>query len=324
MKLFKVNITHTLLLVTLSLSTLMGCSSKEPITELRGKVKFETISITTKIAGRISNINVTEGQKVQKGDTLAIIDIPEISAKSMQADGAIKAAKAQLEMAYNGATSDQIEQIDSKLEAAKSQLRFAEESFVRASNMYKDSLISSQQYDEATMKLAMAKAQVKATEAKRTEVIKGTRKELIEQAKGQLERALGAKAEVEVAAKEQYVIAPTNMSVETITLHKGELATPGYTIFNGYELNTLYFRFTVSESNVYNYEVGQKHTVINPYTKEEIPVTLIAINQLARYADITSTSPTYKLSEAIYELKLVPLQRSEDSNMFINSTVLLK
>tara|TARA_R110002096_G_scaffold432976_3_gene650789 strand:+ start:45912 stop:46886 length:975 start_codon:yes stop_codon:yes gene_type:complete len=324
MKLFKVKNTHTFILTTLGLIILMGCSGREPITELRGKVKFETISITTKIAGRISQINVTEGQKVHKGDTLAIIDIPEISAKSMQADGAIRAAKAQLEMAYNGATSDQIEQIDSKLEAVKSQLRFAEESFARASNMYKDSLISAQQYDEATMKLAMAKAQVKATEAQRTEVIKGTRKELIEQVKGQLERALGAKAEVEVAAKEQSVIAPTNMSIETITLHKGELATPGYTIFNGYELNTLYFRFTVSESNVYNYEIGQEHIVVNPYTKEKIPVTLIAINQLARYADITSTSPTYKLSEAIYELKLVPLQRSEDSNMFINSTVLLK
>ncbi len=302
----------------------MGCSGREPITELRGKVKFETISITTKIAGRISQINVTEGQKVHKGDTLAIIDIPEISAKSMQADGAIKVAKAQLEMAFNGATSDQIEQIDSELEAVKSQFRFAEESFARASNMYKDSLISAQQYDEATMKLAMAKAQVKATEAQRTEVIKGTRKELIEQAKGQLERALGAKAEVEVAAKEQSVIAPTNMSIETITLHKGELATPGYTIFNGYELNTLYFRFTVSESDVYNYEIGQEHIVVNPYTKEEIPVTLIAINQLARYADITSTSPVYELTEAIYELKLIPLERSEDANMFINATVLLK
>ncbi len=324
MKLFKINSTYTLLIVTVSLSILMGCSSKEPITDLRGKVKFETISITTKIAGRISKINVTEGQKVQKGDTLAIIDIPEISAKNMQADGAIKAAKAQLEMAFNGATSDQIEQIDSKLAADNSQLRFAEESFARASNMYKDSLISSQQYDEATMKLAMAKAQVKATEAKRTEVVGGTRKELLDQAKGQLERALGAKAEVEIAAKERYVIAPTSMSVETITLSKGELATPGYTIFNGYELNTLYFRFTVSESKIYNYKIGQKLTVINPYTKEDLPASIIAINQLARYADITSTSPSYKLTEAIYELKLIPLQRSEDSNMYINSTVLLK
>ncbi len=324
MKQFKVKYTYTSILSTLSLILLMGCNSREPIMELRGKVKFETTSITTKIAGRISQINVTEGQKVHKGDTLAIIDIPEIQARNMQADGAIKAAKAQLEMAYNGATSDQIEQIDSKLEAVKSQLRFANESFSRVSNMYKDSLITSQQYDETSMKLAMAKAQVKATEAQRTEVVNGTRKELIEQAKGQLERALGAKAEVEVAAKEQYVIAPTNMSVETITLHKGELATPGYTIFNGYKLNTLYFRFTVSESNIYNYEIGQEHIVVNPYTKEEIPVTLIAINQLARYADITSTSPVYELTEAIYELKLIPLERSEDANMFINATVLLK
>src|SRR5690554_7426244 len=66
-----------------------SCSQDEKITANRGKVKFETISVSSKLGGRIAKLYVEEGQAVKKGDTLAYIDIPEVSAKLMQAEGAI-------------------------------------------------------------------------------------------------------------------------------------------------------------------------------------------------------------------------------------------
>jgi len=301
----------------------VSCGPEE-ITALRGKVKYETLSVTTKIPGRIVQLFVTEGQQVQQGDTLAIINVPEVDAKLAQVAGAIKAAKAQLLMAHNGATNQQIAQIEGKLDAANAQLNFANESFSRIQNMFKDSLVSSQKMDEVHMKLKMAKAQVNAIEAKKQDVLNGTRKEIIAQAKGQLARAKGVEQEVLVATGEQYIIAPANMSIETITLHKGELATPGYTLFNGYELSSLYFRFTVNEAKVYDYKLGQEIKVINPYTNKEFACKIIAIKQLARYADITSTSPLYKLSEAIYELKLLPLEAISTGDLYLNTTVLIQ
>lgn len=311
------------LMLTSLIFLLSSCNSDKKITDLRGKVKYETIAVSTKLAGRVSDIYVTEGQKVQKGDTLALIDIPEVDAKMLQVDGAIYAAESQLLMAKNGATSDQVAQISGQLESAKVQQTFAEESFVRVSNMYEDSLISTQQYDEVKMKLEMAKAQVAALKGKYNEVVNGTRSEIIDQAKGQLSRAQGAKSEVLVANQEKYIIAPADMTIETIALNIGELATPGYAVFNGYELNSLYFRFTVSESKVYDYHLNQEITIINPNNNVELKCKLIAIKQLARYADISSTAPAYELSEAIYELKL---QAIEDNNQdwFVNSTVLIK
>ncbi|MDX1327550.1 MAG: biotin/lipoyl-binding protein [Arenibacter sp.] len=303
---------------------LFGCNRNEEITDLRGKVKFETLAISSKLAGRIAEVYVTEGQKVKQGDTLALIDVPEIDAKLFQAEGAVLAAQGQLNMAYNGATKEQLQQIASQVEASKAQLQFAEESLKRITAMYKDSLVPAQKYEETQMKVAMAKAQLHALEAKQAEITVGTREELLAQAKGQLERAQGAKKEVLIAEDERYIIAPTDMSIETITLKPGELASPGYTLFNGYQTNTVYFRFTVSESKIYEYEIGQTLTVLNPYTKEESTSKIVAIKQLPRYADITSTSPLYKLDEAIYELKLVPEQSAEGQRFLINATVLLK
>ncbi|MEO8774035.1 MAG: biotin/lipoyl-binding protein, partial [Gelidibacter sp.] len=302
---------------------LNSCKNEE-ITPNRGKVKFETISVSSKIGGRIEKIYVEEGQSVKKGDTLALMNVPEVNAKMMQAEGAIMAAQGQLNLAFSGATAEQFGQIEGQLNSGQAQLEFAQESYNRLQNMFQDSLVSQQQFDEVKMKLNMAKAQVKALEAKRDEIKKGARSEQLAQAQGQLDRALGAKEEVISASDEQYLIAPADMSVETISLEEGELLTPGYTLFNGYKTNSIYFRFTIPESKIYGYEVGNELTLVNPYTKEETKAKIVAIKQLAQYADITSTSPLYELSESIYELKVVPTSDVSVQNFYTNATILIK
>ena len=126
------------------------------------------------------------------------------------------------------------------------------------------------------------------------------------------------------AAKEKFVIAPADMSIETISLEEGELLTPGYALFNGYKKDSVYFRFTVPESKVYDFEVDQPLTLINPFTKEEINTKIVVIKQLAQYADITSTAPLYELSESIYELKAIPTSDISKQHFYINATILIK
>lgn len=319
MKAIKIFTISSILLIGIS-----SCSKNDVITPLRGKVKFETISVSGKIPGRVEKILVEEGDFVRKGDTLARLDIPELNAKLMQTEGAILAAKGQFDMAFNGATKEQLDQIDQKLISAKAQLDFAKESHNRMKEMLKDSLISQQQFDEVQMKLNMAQAQVDAVKAKKLEVTKGSRQEQINQAKGQLNRALGTKEEVSVASRDKFLIAPTDMSIETISLEEGELLSPGYTLINGYVRNSVYFRFTIPESQVYDYKVNQEILIQNPYTKEEYKVVVKAIKQLAKYADITSTSPLYKLDESIYELKTVAVEELSNQDFYMNSTVLIK
>ncbi|MBI0400466.1 HlyD family secretion protein [Cyclobacterium marinum] len=317
------NAYKNILLGSLTLLALNSCQ-QEQISPYRGKVKFETISVSSKLAGRVDEIFVEEGQKVKEGDTLAIINIPEVQAKMLQAEGAILAAKGQLNMAFNGATAEQLNQINEQLNAGKAQLDFAQESYNRLEAMFMDSLVTQQQFDEVKMKLNMAKAQVAALSAKRDEVKKGAREEQIEQAKGQLDRAKGAKEEVVSASREQYVIAPADMSIETISLDKGELLSPGYTLFNGYKTNGVYFRFTIPESKIYDFELEESLTLLNPFTKEEVVAKIVAIKQLAKYADITSTAPLYELSESIYELKVVPTSDVSAQKLYMNATFLIK
>ena len=308
----------------ISLLVLASCNNEQEITPYRGKVKYETISVSSKLAGRINKLYVTEGDEVQKGDTLAFLDIPEINAKMIQADGAMKAARGQLNMAHVGATEEQLIQIDGQLDAAKAELQFAGESYSRLDNMYRDSLVTRQQLDEVNMKLQMARAQVAALEARRGEAGKSVRIEQVDQAQGQLDRARGAREEVLVASGEMYLVAPADMTIETISLREGELLSPGYALFNGYKRNSLYFRFTVNESRIYDFKKGSELLMINPYTNDEITGRIATIKQLAKYAEITNTAPLYDLSESVYELKVIPTSNISENSFYSNATILLK
>ncbi len=304
------------------LGTLMFSACNKPQkTGLEGKIKRDAITVTTKVPGRVAQLLVTEGDIVKRGDTLAILDIPEVDAKIAQAQGAVRAASAQYEMAERGATANQLKQLQAKHDALKEQYEFARKSFSRVEAMFADSLISPQSYDEAMAKFQGARAQYDAVVAELAEAKSGVRVENKLMALGQQERASGALREAEVASNERYVIAPADMSIETISLHVGELATPGYSLFNGYLPNTTWFRFTLPESRVGDFQRGQQIRIRIPYLDTSIEANVVAIKQLPKYADVTTAYPDYELEEALYEVKIRAEEQAQAETLLNNATV---
>ncbi len=62
-------------------SFFVGCEKKINKNQIQGKIENEQIAVVSKIPGKILKIFVKEGDLVKKGDTLAILDIPEVDAK---------------------------------------------------------------------------------------------------------------------------------------------------------------------------------------------------------------------------------------------------
>jgi len=311
----------TLLAIT---SLFVGCEKNINKGQIQGKIENEQIAVVSKIPGKIIKILVKEGDWVKKGDTLAILDIPEVNAKINQAEGAVTSAKAQYNMAVKGATDNQVKQLEAKKQGLKEQYQFAQKSIKRLDNMLKDSLVSQQTYDEAFAKYEGAQAQYNAVIAELDEAKKGGRIEQQNMALGQQDRAFGALQEVETADKERYVIAPQDMSIETITLNLGELALPGYTLFNGYISNSTYFRFTVPESQLDKIKKGQEMTVNVVYNKKDVKGKVSIIKQLGAYGNIATAYPDFEMQESLFEIKITPSNSQETKDLITKATVTLK
>lgn len=302
----------------------ISCNENRPERTIEGKTKKETISFSPKVTGRIMEIYVEEGQKVRVGDTLARLDVPEVSAKIAQATGVTEAAKSQVQMAKNGATSNQLKQLKAKQMGLQEQFNYAKKSYERATNMYKDSLLSPQNYDEIFAKYQGARAQLDAVNAELDDVLRGTRSEKIGMAEGQQHQAMGALQEARVAYSERYIVATNDMEVETISLQKGELATAGYPLFTGYIPNSTYFRFTIPESKIAKYKKGMTVKMFINYNKQEVEGKVLTIKQLTKYADITTAFPDYQPEESVYEIKIKPNDALLVADILVNSSVVLK
>ena len=301
---------------------LASCSKGKP-DAIQGKTEQEHISISGKIAGRVSDVFVKQGDFVNKGDTLAVLEIPEVEAKQMQVSGALESATAQYEMALRGATANQLTQLNAKKSALKEQFEFAQKSVNRLENMLQDSLIPQQTFDEASAKMEGARAQLKAVEAEIADVKNGARPEQQNMALGQKNQALGAMQEVATAQGERYIIAPVDMTIETVTLKPGELALPGYTLFNGSLPQTTYFRFTLPESRLGEIKKGQEVNVHVVYADMDIKGTIQVVSQLAAYANIATAYPDYEMQESLYEIHVMPIDKEAAKEIFTKTTVVL-
>lgn len=311
---------YLLLVVVISA---VGCG--KPKTEvIQGKIEREQIGIVSKIPGKIIEIRIQEGDFVRKGDTLAILDIPEVDAKKSQAEGAVQSAKAQYDMTLKGATDNQLKQLEAKQKALKEQYELAQKSINRLSNMLKDSLVSQQMYDEAFAKYQGAQSQYLAVQAEISDVKYGARIEQQKMALGQQERALGALQEVSVADSERYIIAPQDMTVESITLKAGELALPGYTLISGTISESTYFRFTIPESRLSKVQKGQEVTVNVVYNKSQVKGKITSVKALGAYANIATAYPDYEIQESLFEIKISPIDISQAKDLFTKTTVTLE
>lgn len=314
-----------IVLVTGILLGLTACDNKAELSNvIQGKVERDEIAVVGKLAGRIDEILVQEGDFVKKGDTLAILNIPEVDAKKTQAQGAVKSAEAQYDMSVHGATKNQMQQLNAKKAALTEQYQFAKKSLQRLEAMVKDSLVPQQQYDEVFAKYQGAQAQLIAVDAEIADVKNGVRVEQQIMALGQQDRALGALQEVKIAENERFIIAPQDMQVDMITLKLGELALPGYTLFKGTLKETIFFRFTVAESELKKYQKGTEISVNIPYLSKEIKGQIKNIKQIGAYANIATAYPDYDAQDPLYEMIVRPVNVTEANEILSKTTVTIK
>src|SRR5699024_6585043 len=304
---------------------LVSCNKKKIDPAFMGKIERDQISVVTKVPGNIEKILIKEGELVKKGDTLAVLDIPEVDAKRQQAEGAYKSAEAQYQMAVQGATAGQLRQLENKVGGLKEQFEFAKKSLERLDKMLKDSLVPKQQYDEVSAKYQGARNKYEAAKTELEEAKTGARIEQQTMALGQQLQASGAISEVGAAEREKYMIAPQDMSVENINLKIGELALPGYPVFGGYIDESVHFRFTIAEEKIGDIQPGKEVKIKVLYKNMDlISGKVTAVKALSAYANIATAYPDFDMQQTLFEVLVHPENPEEVRELITKATVSLE
>ncbi len=276
---------------------------------MQGQVEVSEYRVSSKVPGRILELRVKEGDFVKAGDTLAIIDAPEVRAKMEQARGAQDAASALEQKAQNGAREEQIRGAFQLLQQAKAGLEIAEKSYNRVQRLFDEGVMSAQKRDEVYAQYKAMEAQCKAAQSQYDMAVNGARREDKLAAQAQVSRARGAVNEVHSYMNETVQIAQMEGEVSAVYPKVGELVGTGSPIMTISMMNDLWGTFNVREDQLGGMNVGTEFTAFVPAFNKSIKMKVYYMKDQGSYAVWKATKANGQYDLKTFEVKARPVEK---------------
>ncbi len=299
----------TLAIVAIGLIGTLAFKSEPEV--IQGYVEVSEYRVSSKVPGRVLELRVKEGDYVKVGDTLAILDAPDVKAKLAQAQSAESAATAMDQMANNGARREQINGAFALLQQAKAGLEIAQKSYNRVQRLYDEGVMSAQKRDEAFANYKALEAQVKAAQSQYDMAVNGARREEKLAAAAQVNRAKGAVQEVSSYINETMQIAQKEGEVSDVFPKVGELIGTGSPIMNISILDDMWGTFNVREDQLNGMQVGSTITAFVPAFNKEIKMKVYYIKDQGSYATWKATKANGQYDLKTFEVKARPIKPFE-------------
>lgn len=273
---------------------------------IQGEVEVSEYRVSSKLPGRIAEICVTEGDFVHKGDTLAILDVPEVEAQKRAAEATQDAAKAVSEMADNGARKEQIQGAYQLWQQAVAASDIAEKTYKRLQNLYNEGVISAQKRDEAFAAYKATQAQVLAAKSQYDMAKSGARNEERKAASDQANAAKNATDVVKSLLRETVQIATADGEVSEIFPKVGELVGLGSPIMSISEMNDMWGTFNIREDQLNGMKVGDTFKAYCPAFDKEIEMKVYHIKDQGSFAVWKATKTNGQYDIKTFEVNARP------------------
>jgi RND family efflux transporter MFP subunit len=190
-----------------------------------GTVNAKVVStISSKLMGSVRKIFVREGDRVNNGDQLAVIDDRQVAAMLRET----KAALAQARRAEA---------------AASASAELASVTYARYQNLMKDESASPQEFDEVKSRYQQAQAELAVA------------KQRVKQAEARLSSAV-------VSAKDAFILAPYDGSIREKMIDVGDLASPGKPLFTLQTTGNFIVDLVLPEQYIHSVSLNQEVTVV--------------------------------------------------------------
>ena len=296
-----------LVAVVLIVSVVGFIVSRPKAIVIQGEAEATEYRVSGKIPGRIEEFRADEGQSVRKGDTLVLIDSPEIRSKIAEANAAKAAAVAQKNKAYNGAQQEQIAGAYEMWQKALVGEEVMRKSFERISELHEEKVVSDQKYDEVKAQYDAASATARAAKSQYDMAVKGARQEDKDAAVALVERANAAVELVNSYMDEIVLTAPADGIIAARYPKVGELVGQGSPIMTIQDLDDMWFTFNVREDRLEGMKSGDKLNLTVPALgNKHITATVYYIAVRESYATWRATKEIGEFDTKTFEVRARP------------------
>lgn len=303
---------------------IVGFVLPKPQEVLQGQAETSDYRISSKVPSRVKEFRVQTGDKVKAGDTLVIMDSPEVIAKLEQAQAAEAAAKAIELKAQNGARQQEIQGAFELWQKAKAGLDVCEKTYARVSRLFDEGVIAAQKRDEAEAQLKAMQATEKAARSQYEMAREGARREDKMAASAQVARVQGMVQEVEGYMKETVLLATADGTVTEVFPKVGELVGQGAPIMNIAKDDDIRFIFNVREDYLPGMTLDKEISIYVPAVDRDLTVRVTSINVMGSYATWKATKALDQYDLKTFEVTARPVNQADVKDILAGMTAIIK
>lgn len=225
-----------------------------------GRVEADLIDVAARLPGRVKVVMVREGDLVQSGDVLAVMDTAELQAQRMRSLAAVASAEAAVAVAEAG-----VSQAEAKLALAQSEVKRSEE-------LNRKGVVSQEALD------------IKRTEAQLSEAGLAASKAGVEAQKRAVDAEKAALKQIETQIADSTLYAPTVGRVLYRLAQPGEVVGSGGKVLTLVSLEDVYMEFFLPAAAAARLQIGDKaRIVVDVMPDVSIPAVVTFVSPQAQF-----------------------------------------
>lgn len=141
--------TLTLLPCIAALVMATGCR-RDPGYKLDGRIEAYQSDLGARVAGRLVELKVYEGQRVKQGELLARVSAEEVDAAVRRDQAGFESARARQQLVDHGNRAEDIAQGEARVRDAEAAVQLSKETLQRATRLHGEKVLSQAELDSAT------------------------------------------------------------------------------------------------------------------------------------------------------------------------------
>jgi len=238
--------------------------------ELLGNVDVRQVNLAFKVPGRLQEVHVEEGDRVEKGDLVAQLELADFEDDKQLAAANLAVAGANLKRLENGSRPEEIQQAKALVAERKATVENALRSLRRREKLADQGFTAHEAHEDAAAFLGEAKARLNSAEQALALAVAGPRVEDIEVARAQRLATTKSLALAQRRQADASIKAPNAGIILTRVREPGAIVAAGEPILNLSLSSPVWVRAYIEEPDLGRINAGMAATVTtdsgNSYT----------------------------------------------------------
>jgi HlyD family secretion protein len=228
---------------------------------LSGNIEAHESLVGFKVPGRIVELPVEEGQQVEQGALLARLDSADYKQRVTVDEATLRVRESNLALTLAGTRQQEVKAAQQTMIDAEADLNEKQIDNERAQKLFAKDEVSAQERDLAATALKRAEAIFRASQQRYNEAVEGSRKEDITISRANLNQAGADLGLSQVNLSYTILRAPFAGVVTVRQAELGEVVSPGSPVVTLSDLDHIWLRAYVAETDLGRIHWGQEATV---------------------------------------------------------------